>query len=76
MSQQLVFTAMEDVTDELDEEDVPGMEWRRNTAASNPVLGDQLTSEQQHELQGLLEKFADVMQNQPGCTDAAEHTVY
>ena len=47
-----------------------------NTAASNPVLGDQLTSEQQHELQGLLEKFADVMQNQPGCTDAAEHTVY
>ena len=43
--------------------------------ASNSVLGDQLTSEQQHGLQGLLEKIADVMQNQPGHTDAAEHTI-
>ena len=46
-----------------------------STAASNPVFGDQLTSEQQHELQGLLEEVADVMQNQPGRTDAAEHTI-
>ena len=70
-----IFTAMEDVTDELDGEDVPVWNGEASTAASNPVFGDQLTSEQQYELQGLLEEFADVMQNQPGCTDAAEHTI-
>ena len=70
-----IFTAMEDVTDELDGEDVPVWNGEASTAASNPVFGDQLTSEQQHELQGLLEEFADVMQNQPGRTDAAEHTI-
>ena len=49
------------------------LEWR--SKYSNPVCGDQLMSEQQHEFQGLLEEFADVMQNQPGRTDAAEHTI-
>ena len=70
-----IFTAMEDVTDGLDGEDVPVWNGEASTAASNPVFGDQLTSEQQQELQGLLEEFADVMQNQPGRTDAAEHTI-
>ena len=45
------------------------------TAASNSVFDEQLTSEQQQELQGLLNKLADVMQNQPGLTDVAEHTI-
>ena len=42
------FTAMEDVTDELDGEDVPVWNGGASTAASNPVFGDQLTSDQQH----------------------------
>lgn len=69
------FTAMEEVADEPDGEDVPLWNGEPSTAASNPVFGEQLTSEQQHELQGLLKEFADVMQNQPGRTDVAEHTI-
>ena len=63
-----VCTAMEDVGCGMCQ-----LEWR--SKYSNPVCGDQLMSEQQHEFQGLLEEFADVMQNQPGRTDAAEHTI-
>ena len=69
------FTAMEEVADEPDGEDVPVWNGEASTAASNPVFGEQLTSEQQHELQGLLKEYADVMQNQPGRTDIAEHTI-
>ena len=69
------FTAMEEVADEPDGKDVPVWNGQASTAASIPVFGEQLTSEQQHKLQGQLKEFADVMQNQPGCTDVLKHTI-
>lgn len=49
---------------ESDEDDV--VVWNSEEAEGKPNTGSQLTTEQQMELQGLLESYRDVFQNKPG----------
>ena len=40
-----------------------------------PLIGDQLTTEQQHELKLLLGKYSDVLQNLPGKTEVTKYHI-
>ena len=40
-----------------------------------PLIGDQLTTEQQQELKLLLGKYSDVLQNLPGKTEVTKHHI-
>ena len=63
------------LTEEVDdEEDVPV--WNEDAGVeAQPTVGEQLSDDQQEQLQGLLQEFTDVMRNEPGRTTLAEHRI-
>ena len=67
------YTAEKTTEEETDE--VPA--WRYDKGDPNAYhVGEQLESQQRSELDSLLEDFTDVLQNTPGKTDLAEHTIH
>lgn len=49
--------------------------WNEGGEEQSYEIADQLTQEQRAELRQLLEKFKDSLQDQPGRTQAEEHTI-
>ena len=56
--------------DEIDSDDVPV--WKEHT---NETLGDKLTDTQQSDLKEMLEEYLDVMRNESGKKNLAEHNI-
>ena len=49
--------------------------WQEGTPQDQPMIGEQLTDEQLLQLQQILKEFSQVLQNQPGRTELAEHKI-
>ena len=57
-----------------DEEDIP--DWRdRHSQATTPMLGKQLSTNQQHDLQELLKEVSPMFTDKPGRTTLVEHDI-
>ncbi len=69
------YLAMEDDSDDWDS-DVPA--WNSGDSElddQQSVIIDRLTPDQMAELRQILEEFSDVLRNEPGRTDLAEHKI-
>ena len=65
----------EEVVVNIDREEV--LTWREqgSIGEDQPAIGEQLSEVQRQQLEGLLRGYSDIMQNQPGRTNLAEHDV-
>ena len=57
---------------EIREEEFP--DWKAGESAQ-PAFGSHLSSDQKDEMKRILDEFQDVLQEKPGRTNAAEHTI-
>ena len=67
-------TPISDSTEVTEEEEEEFPEWR-TTQKGLPKFGDQLTKEQKKDVQKLLSEFQDVLQEMPGRTTLAKHSI-
>ena len=59
----------------VEESDEDVLFWKDGDPDDQPTISDQLNSEQQQQLSQLLMEFGQVLQNQPGHTQLAEHKI-
>ena len=64
----------EDIPEE-EQDEVPVWKEGVNATEDQPTISEQLDSQQCAELQDLLKEFPGVLQNKPGRTNLAEHTI-
>ena len=61
--------------DEVECESDEVLFWQEGTPQDQPIIGQQLTDEQLLQLQQILKEFSQVLRNQPGRTELAEHKI-
>ena len=62
-------------TVDVDREEVLTWKEQGDVGEDQPVIGEQLSEVQRHQLEGLLKGYSDVMRSHPGRTNLEEHDV-
>ncbi len=60
---------------DVDMEEVPTWREQGSIGENQPAIGEQLSEVQRRQLERFLKGYSDIMQNQPGRTNLAEHGV-